>query len=356
MCLAYAVTESGVCERQIVLLENFCSMSQPVSRQLIKLQMTVPGELGGRRFDQIAVDLFPDYSRARLQSWIKTGELNVDGKARQAKDKLPPGAVLALHAELQPVDETWQPEAIALAVVFEDDDILVIDKPAGLVVHPAAGHADGTLLNALLHHCPDLNLVPRAGIVHRLDKDTTGLMVVAKNLPAQAALVAQLQARNVHREYEAVATGVLVGGGTVDAPLGRHPRDRKRQAVVSNLDGLGGKEAITHYRVLRRFFAHTHIRCLLETGRTHQIRVHMAHIRHPLLGDSVYGGRFKKPAGASPELIELTRNFPRQALHARRLELQHPRRDELMRWEAPLPADMRALLAALVADNEQQMS
>jgi 23S rRNA pseudouridine1911/1915/1917 synthase len=168
--------------------------------------------------------------------------------------------------------------------------------------------------------------------------------------------VAQLQARNVHREYEAVATGVLVGGGTVDAPLGRHPRDRKRQAVVSNLDGLGGKEAITHYRVLRRFFAHTHIRCLLETGRTHQIRVHMAHIRHPLLGDSVYGGRFKKPAGASPELIELTRNFPRQALHARRLELQHPRRDELMRWEAPLPADMRALLAALVADNEQQMS
>jgi 23S rRNA pseudouridine1911/1915/1917 synthase len=324
-------------------------MSTSTERHSIDLQMTVPATLGGQRFDRIAADLFPDYSRARLQTWIRSGELRVDGEARQSKDKLRAGARLSLQAELQPVDESWQAEAIGLAIVHEDEDILVLDKPAGLVVHPAAGHADGTLLNALLHHCPELNVVPRAGIVHRLDKDTTGLMVVAKHLAAQTALVAQLQERSVHREYEAVATGVLVSGGTVDAPLGRHPRDRKRQAVLAN----GGKEAITHYRVLRRFRAHTHIRCLLETGRTHQIRVHMMHIHHPLLGDPVYGGRFRKPAGASPELIEAIRAFPRQALHARRLELRHPRSGELLSWEVPLPDDMRELLAVLAADNEE---
>jgi 23S rRNA pseudouridine1911/1915/1917 synthase len=326
-------------------------MSTSAERQLIDLQMTVPAALGGQRFDRVAADLFPEFSRARLQTWIKSGELRVDGGVRQAKDKLTAGAQLLLRAELQPVDDSWQPEAIGLAIVYEDEDILVLDKPAGLVVHPAAGHADGTLLNALLHHCPELNVVPRAGIVHRLDKDTTGLMVVAKNLGAQTALVAQLQARSVHREYEAVATGVLVGGGTVDAPLGRHARDRKRQAVLVN----GGKEAVTHYRVLRRFRAHTHIRCLLETGRTHQIRVHMMHIKHPLLGDPVYGGRFRKPAGASPELIEALMAFPRQALHARRLELLHPRSGELLSWEAPVPEDMRELLAILVADNEERL-
>jgi 23S rRNA pseudouridine1911/1915/1917 synthase len=324
-------------------------MSTSTERHSIDLQMTVPATLGGQRFDRIAADLFPDYSRARLQTWIRSGELRVDGEARQSKDKLRAGARLSLQAELQPVDESWQAEAIGLAIVHEDEDILVLDKPAGLVVHPAAGHADGTLLNALLHHCPELNVVPRAGIVHRLDKDTTGLMVVAKHLAAQTALVAQLQERSVHREDEAVATGVLVSGGTVDAPLGRHPRDRKRQAVLAN----GGKEAITHYRVLRRFRAHTHIRCLLETGRTHQIRVHMMHIHHPLLGDPVYGGRFRKPAGASPELIEAIRAFPRQALHARRLELRHPRSGELLSWEVPLPDDMRELLAVLAADNEE---
>jgi 23S rRNA pseudouridine1911/1915/1917 synthase len=327
-------------------------MSTSAERQLIDLQMTVPVALGGQRFDRVAADLFPDFSRARLQAWIKGGELRVDGEVRLPKEKLIAGARLSLRTELRPVDDSWQPEAIELAIVYEDEDILVLDKPAGLVVHPAAGHADGTLLNALLHHCPDLNVVPRAGIVHRLDKDTTGLMVVAKTLAAQTSLVAQLQARSVHREYEAVATGVLVGGGTVDAPLGRHARDRKRQAVLVN----GGKEAVTHYRVLRRFRAHTHIRCLLETGRTHQIRVHMMHIHHPLLGDPVYGGRFKKPAGASLELIEAIRGFPRQALHARRLELLHPRSGELLSWEAPVPEDMRELLAVLTADNEELLA
>jgi len=314
----------------------------------VALSAVVPVELGGQRFDQIAAQLFPDYSRSRLQAWIKSGELTVNGAPQRASDKLPGGAALALAAELQVVDDSWQAQAIALNIVFEDDDVLVIDKPAGLVVHPAAGHSDGTLLNALLHHCPALVTVPRAGIVHRLDKDTTGLMVVAKNLTAQADLVAQLQARDVHREYEAIVAGVLISGGTVDAPLGRHPRDRKRQAVLQN----GGKQALTHYRVQRRFRAHTHITCLLETGRTHQIRVHMAHIHHPLLGDPVYGGRFRIPAGADPACVAQMRDFPRQALHARRLELRHPRSDELLRWEAPLPADMQALLAALAADLE----
>ncbi|HEY3698992.1 MAG TPA: 23S rRNA pseudouridine(1911/1915/1917) synthase RluD [Spongiibacteraceae bacterium] len=322
----------------------------------IDLQVVVPLELGGRRFDLIAAELFPDYSRARLQQWIKSGELTVNGGVQSSKDKLMAGAELVLHAQLAPVDTSWQPEAIELAIIYEDDDLLVIDKPAGLVVHPAAGHAQGTLLNALLHHLPALNTIPRAGIVHRLDKDTTGLMVVAKNLTAQADLVAQLQARSVHREYEAIVGGVLVSGGTIEAPIGRHPRDRKRQAVLKqssaakNKGPNGGKEAITHYRVLQRFRAHTHVRCLLETGRTHQIRVHMAHIQHPLLGDPVYGGRFKIPAGAAADFIDYLRNFPRQALHARRLELLHPRSGELLQWQTELPADMRQLLQYLQVD------
>jgi len=321
--------------------------------QRIESDAIVPAECRGKRFDQVAAELFPDYSRARLQAWIKSGELTANGEQRSGKDKLLPGTQLRLRAELQPLQGEAQPESIELSVVYEDDDILVLDKPAGLVVHPAAGHAEGTLLNALLHHCADLTTVPRAGIVHRLDKDTTGLMVVAKNLSAQANLVAQLQARDVHREYEAVVAGIIISGGTVDAPLGRHPRDRQRQAVRLNTGGdHGGKEAITHYRVLRRFRAHTHVRCLLETGRTHQIRVHMAHIKHPLIGDPVYGGRFKIPTGASAELIDELRNFPRQALHARRLQLLHPRSGDLMKWETPLPADMRTLLSLLVADNE----
>ena len=325
----------------------------------IAMRETVPVELGGKRFDQIAAELFPDYSRARLQQWIKSGELTVDGAARQVKDKLMAGARLALHAQLQPIDE-WQAEAIELDIVYEDDDLLVIDKPAGLVVHPAAGHAQGTLLNALLHHLPSLNTIPRAGIVHRLDKDTTGLMVVAKNLTAQANLVEQLQARSVHREYDAIVAGVLVSGGTVNAPIGRHPHDRKRQAVFDKQRGVdkervqhgGGniKEAITHYRVVQRFRAHTHIRCLLETGRTHQIRVHMAHIKHPLLGDPVYGGRFKIPSSMQAQTVEFLRAFPRQALHARKLELLHPRSGDLLQWQCSLPADMQELLDYLRDD------
>lgn len=338
--------------------------SDTANSPTIAEQVTVPVELSGKRFDQIAAELFPDYSRARLQQWIKRGELTVDGAARQVKDKLMAGAWLELRAELQPVDE-WQAEDIELDIVYEDDDLLVINKPAGLVVHPAAGHAQGTLLNALLHHLPHLNTVPRAGIVHRLDKDTTGLMVVAKNLTAQANLVEQLQARSVHREYDAVVAGVLVSGATVNAPIGRHPRDRKRQAVFDRQRGdkqrgvdkervqNGGsniKEAITHYRVVQRFRAHTHIRCLLETGRTHQIRVHMSHIKHPLIGDPVYGGRFKIPPRMPTPTIEFVREFPRQALHARKLELLHPRSGELLQWQSALPDDIQELLDYLRDD------
>ena len=253
---------------------------------------------------------------------------------------------MELDAEIQ-VQGDWQPEAIALDIIYEDHALLVINKPAGLVVHPAAGHQDGTLLNALLHHAPELAKVPRAGIVHRLDKDTTGLMVVAKTLEAQTDLVIQLQNRSVIREYECVVVGVMTAGGKVDQPIARHGTNRQKMAVVA-----GGKQAISHYRVINRFRTHTHVKVKLETGRTHQIRVHMSHIYFPLVGDQTYGGRLRIPPGASTELIAMLREFPRQALHARRLELEHPDDNRTMRWEAPLPADMLALLALLREDGE----
>lgn len=312
----------------------------------ISLQASVPFELSGSRFDQIAAELFPEYSRSRLQTWIKEGTLTVDGAVRKPKEKLNGGEELKVETKVENSDE-WEAQDIALDIVYEDDDILVINKPAGLVVHPAAGHQNGTLLNALLHHSPEMAHLPRAGIVHRLDKDTTGLMVVAKNLIAQNALVEQLQERTMGREYEAVAIGVMTGGGKVDAPIGRHQKDRKRMAVVD-----GGKPAVTHYRVLERFRGHTHIRCKLETGRTHQIRVHMSHISYPLIGDPVYSGRMKLPAGCTGELKLALRKFNRQALHAKRLELWHPATGDLMEWEIDLPEDIQALLEELEADRD----
>lgn len=309
--------------------------------ETVKLDAKVPAELDGQRLDQIAAQLFSDYSRSRLQQWIKSGQLTVDGKTAKSRDPVFSGSRLQLDAVLEP-SERWEAQAITLNIVYEDAHLLVINKPAGLVVHPAAGHADGTLVNALLHHCPALATLPRAGIVHRLDKDTSGLLVVAKTLPAHHDLVAQLQERSVHREYEAIIYGVPTGGGTVNADIGRHPKDRQRQAVLTH----GGKEAITHYRLIKRFHAHTHIRCLLETGRTHQIRVHMAHAGFPLVGDPLYA-RLKLPAGASSELREALRNFPRQALHARKLELLHPASGEPVSWEVPLAQDMVDLLAIL---------
>lgn len=318
----------------------------PISKQAIQLRASVPTELGGQRLDQVAAQVFSEHSRSRLSAWIKDGSLTVDGGALRPRDIVHGGAVLELNAE-QEAQGDWVAQDIALNIVYEDEHLLVLDKPSGLVVHPAAGHADGTLLNALLHHAPDLVNVPRAGIVHRLDKDTTGLMVVAKTLEAQTKLVAQLQARSVSRIYEAIVIGVITSGGKIDAPIGRSSAQRQRMAVIE-----GGKPAVSHYRVLERFRSHTHTRIKLETGRTHQIRVHMTHVGFPLVGDPVYAGRFRIPPAASVTLVETLKQFPRQALHARFLELDHPVTGKRMKWESPLPDDLVWLLTLLRQDNE----
>lgn len=312
--------------------------------QTVELTAQVPDELAGKRFDHIAAHLFSDYSRSRIQNWIKAGQLTVNGQVRKPKEKLVGGESLVICAQLEE-EENWQPADIPLDIVYEDDSLLVVNKPQGLVVHPAAGHRSNTLLNALLNHCPDLAAVPRAGIVHRIDKETTGLLVVAKTLPAHASLVEQLQAKTAFREYEAIACGVMTGGGKVDEPIGRHPTQRTKQAVHH-----AGKEAVTHYRMVEKFRAHTHIRVQLETGRTHQIRVHMAYINYPLLGDPVYGGRLRLPKGATEELVAALRGFKRQALHAKTLGIDHPETGEYIEWTSELPQDMAQLLAVLRDD------
>lgn len=311
-------------------------------KEVFELSAQVPLSMSGLRFDQAASELFPDFSRSRLQLWIKGGQLRVDGEQRKPKEKLIGSELLELNAELE-AQGVWEPEPIQLNIVHEDEYLMIINKPAGLVVHPAAGNQTGTLLNALLNHAPDLINLPRAGIVHRLDKETTGLMVVAKTLEAHTDLVEQLADRTVSREYEAVAVGVMTGGGTVDAPMGRHPTQRKLMAVLSR----GGKRAVTHYRVVKRYPHHTHIRVKLETGRTHQIRVHMAHIGFSLVGDATYGKRFKIPKAANAHLIETLKAFPRQALHAAKLGLEHPGTGEYTEWTAPVPSDFQNLLDAL---------
>jgi 23S rRNA pseudouridine1911/1915/1917 synthase len=312
----------------------------------VELEARVPAELHGSRLDQVAAHLFPRYSRSRLQGWIRAGALSVDGRPCRPRDKVFGGASLRIDAELDAA-VGWHAQPIALDILHEDDAILVLNKPPGLVVHPAAGHAEGTLVNAVLAHVPGVAQLPRAGIVHRLDKDTSGLLVVAKTLPAHRSLVAQLQARSVRREYSALCVGAMTGGGTVDAPIGRHPRQRKKMAVVTS----GGKRAVTHYRLVQRFGHHSRIEVCLETGRTHQIRVHMAHRHHPLVGDPVYGGRPRIPAGASPELVEALRAFPRQALHARSLGLLHPESGEPVQFESPLPRDILELIAVLARED-----
>lgn len=314
----------------------------------IQQRVQVPHSCHGWRLDQAAVELFQEYSRSRLQAWIKSAALTIDGMQATPKHKLMGGEWLTLEAELEDQGD-WEAENIELDIVYEDESVLVLNKPAGMVVHPAAGNYSGTLLNALLHHCPSLSKVPRAGIVHRLDKDTTGLMMVAKTLPAHTQLVEQLQARSVSREYEAVVQGAITGGGVVNAPIGRHPKQRKLMAVVSH----GGKEAITHYRVVKRFPNHTHVRVNLETGRTHQIRVHMTHLGYPLIGDKSYGGRFKIPKGGDDRLVEALKAFPRQALHAVSLRFEHPDHGEPQQFSVPLPDDMCRLLAALDGDFDE---
>ncbi|MCY4471724.1 MAG: 23S rRNA pseudouridine(1911/1915/1917) synthase RluD [Kistimonas sp.] len=315
----------------------------------INLVAVLPDELGGERCDQLAVRLFPRYSRSRLQTWIRTGALTVDGARVRPRDRLRGGETLKLEAILEETGQ-WLPEKMPLDILYEDEHLLIVNKPESLVVHPAAGHWQGTLLNGLLWHCPALACLPRAGIVHRLDQDTTGLMVVAKNLQAQNSLSEQLRKRSLYRNYEAVAMGNLTTGGCVDQPVGRHPVHRLKMAVVA-----AGKPAVTHYAVLRDFRAHTHLSLNLQTGRTHQIRVHMQHLGHPLVGDALYTGSPRIPREATPELKKVLQGFGRQALHARRLGLLHPATGDEMRWEAPLPADFAGLLAGLETDRQQAM-
>jgi 23S rRNA pseudouridine1911/1915/1917 synthase len=310
----------------------------------IELDLTIPEELAGQRLDQALAAVLSDYSRSRLKQWIESGEIRVDGRPWRPRDKVHGGELVELRAT---ITEQGRVEAqpIPLDIVHEDPHVLVVNKPAGLVVHPGAGNPDSTLQNALLALDPSLAALPRSGIVHRLDKDTSGLLLVARTLPAHTALVRMLGQREVHREYEAICRGVMTGGGTVDAPIDRHPVDRVRMAVRED-----GREAITHYRVIRRFRAHTHVRVELETGRTHQIRVHLAHVGYPLVGDRVYGGRLALPGGASEELRVALREFPRQALHAARLSLSHPVEDSMLEVSAPLPEDMVELLGILALD------
>ena len=305
----------------------------------------IPVEAAGRRVDQALAELFPEFSRSRLTAWLKAGEITLDGKVPRPRDPVRGGERVELRAELAPASDS-QPEPIALSILHEDEHLLVINKPVGLVVHPGAGNPAGTLVNALLHHDPNLTVLPRAGIVHRLDKDTSGALIVARTLEAHTALVEQLAARDIHRQYEAIVNGAMIAGGTVDAPLERHPVDRLRRAVRED-----GKPAVTHYRVRERFRAHTRLECTLETGRTHQIRVHMAHIRHPLVGDALYGGTLRLPKAASETLVATLRGFRRQALHAERIAFDHPIHGTALDLQAPAPADLIALACALREDS-----
>ncbi len=310
----------------------------------IRHSLTIPDAQAGQRLDQVLAELLSEYSRTRIKDWIETGQVLVDGGRLRPKDKVVGGEQVEVSATLPEAVEV-APESIALDIVHQDRHVLVINKPVGLVVHPGAGNAAGTMQNALLHLDPQLALLPRGGIVHRLDKDTSGLLVIARTLEAHTALVRALEVHEVEREYEAVCVGVMTGGGTVDAPIGRHPADRLRQAIRAD-----GRESVTHYRVIHRYRGHTHVRLQLETGRTHQIRVHMAHIKYPLVGDRTYGGRPLLPKGATPELIEAVRGFGRQALHAARLAFEHPVSGKPVECTAPLPQDMRELLDVLARD------
>ncbi|REL34774.1 23S rRNA pseudouridine(1911/1915/1917) synthase RluD [Thalassotalea euphylliae] len=315
--------------------------------EIIQHQETVPQSCLGKRLDQALAEMFPDYSRSRLKEWILAGNVKLDGKVvTKAREKVFGEETVEIDATIE-AEVRFEPQDIPLNIVYEDDDILVINKPSDFVVHPGAGNPDGTVLNALLHYCPELELIPRAGIVHRLDKDTTGLMVVAKTIAAQTNLVDALQAREITREYEAIASGIMTAGGTVDEPIGRHATKRTHMAVT-----MSGRPSVTHYRVMEKYRLHTRLRLRLETGRTHQIRVHMAHITHPLVGDPLYNGRPRPPKNATPELLTFLRNFKRQALHAAMLSLYHPITGELMTWRADIPDDFVELVELLKEDTK----
>ena len=314
-------------------------MNSDSNEELLSEQ--VPGHLAGKRLDQALAQMFPQYSRSKLKSWVLKGQVTVDGEVIRPKDAVASGSTIIVTPIAEVVIKSV-PEPMDLEVAFEDADLMVIVKPAGLVVHPGAGNHRGTLMNGLLAYAPQLDAIPRAGIVHRLDKDTSGLLLVAKTLESHTALVRQLGEREISRHYSAVCNGVLTGGGKIDLPIGRHPVDRLRKHVTES-----GKPAVTHYRVLERFAAHTYISGQLETGRTHQIRVHFAHKRHPLLGDQTYGGRLALPAGADEEVIDLLRRFKRQALHAEKLSFAHPISGNPISVQADPPQDFQEMLQVL---------
>jgi 23S rRNA pseudouridine1911/1915/1917 synthase len=305
------------------------------------LNIIIPERMTGARLDASLSEMLPDYSRSKITSWIKSGDALINQKTFKPKDKVSGTEIVCLTLN-QKQSNDWIAEKIPLNVVYEDEDIIVINKQFGLVTHPGAGNWSGTLANALLYYDPDLSTLDRAGIVHRLDKNTSGLMVVARNEKSQKYLVEQLQNHSVDREYSAIVYGHMIAGGTVDEPIGRDPKDRVKQAVL-----MSGKEATTHYRAIDRFKSHTHVKAILETGRTHQIRVHLSHVGHSLIGDPMYGGRVRFPKKASEELKEALLNFKRQALHSKKLTLTHPISGEVMSWKAPLPDDMVGLLDAL---------
>lgn len=314
----------------------------------IELTKTIPAKFNKNRLDTALSALLPEYSRAKIQSWIKAGYITVNNTILRAKDKIYTDQIININAPLTIIN-TFQPQAIALDVVYADQDIIVINKPVGLVIHPSAGRIANTLLNALLYHYPELAILPRAGIIHRLDKDTSGLLVITRNLTAHTKLTADLQKRKIKREYIAIVHGTITTGGVIEAPIGRHLIKRTHMAVKAN-----GKPAITHYRIIKRFPAHTYLKVILETGRTHQIRVHLAHIGYPIVGDPTYGKNIKLPAKCSNVLRQILQNFKHQALHAKRLGLKHPHTDQLMEWEVAPPNDIKKLLQALSQTNGEK--
>jgi len=311
------------------------------------LHTVVADDFAGKRVDQALATIFPDISRSSLQQWIRDGRVMLDGKVPRQRDRVNGGEVVTIEPPV-PEPGDWVAQDIALNIVFQDEHILVINKPAGLVVHPGAGNAQGTLLNGLMYFDADLAILPRGGIVHRLDKDTSGLLVIARSEAVRQRLIEALQEHIVQRTYIAIVLGRMISGGTIDEPIGRHNRDRKRMTVSET-----GKPAVTHYRVAERYRAHTQIQVSLETGRTHQIRVHMSHNGFPLVGDPVYGGRLRLPPNATPELTEVLRSFNRQALHASKLAFEHPVSGETMQWSAPLPKDMTSLIGVLQEDTRR---
>ncbi len=316
-----------------------------MSKEIVNLQGRAPLDIAKKRLDVILSEMFPAYSRSRLQMWLKQGKITINGCVQtKPRYSLKGGEDIIVAAEITAAGE-WTAQAISINIAYEDEALIVVNKQAGLVVHPGTGNSDKTLVNGLLYRYPELEGLPRAGIIHRLDKDTTGLLVVARTLSAHHHLTAQLQQRAFTREYQAVVMGKMIVGGTVNAAIGRHPTQRIKMAVVAS-----GKEAITHYQLVQKYRAHSLLDLKLESGRTHQIRVHMNHIGHTLVGDPVYGGRLMIPAGASDDLSDVLRHFKRQALHAKKLALLHPTSEKWIAWEAKLPADFENLIQVMEQD------